>query len=418
MDPTLPVAITATTTANAAMNRTWCRSVTVAVSAVRGFGDNGRMRRRALVATAALLLAACTSGVDERPAPAPSTTAANRVPVSWPTADATEAGFDAKALARIDRHLEKSGSSCFVVVHDGAVVHEQYWNGGEPTLARAAFSVTKSFTSVLVGIAADQGLLDLDDRVSQYVPQWKGTASADVTIRDLLSNTSGRQWDFESDYNKMAFAEPDKTAFAIGLSQQHPRGTTWTYNNSAIQVLSAVLRAATGEEPAEIAQREILDPLRMTDTTWSNDQAGHTMTFAGVSSTCLDLARFGQMALGEGQWDGTRVVSRSYLDEATQQSSSDLNAAYGLLWWVNQPGIVLGALQATDPERRPSTDDTGRLAPRVPDDAFWALGLGSQVVAVVPSERLVAVRMGVQPTSSRAVSPDRFTGDLLDALKR
>lgn len=338
----------------------------------------------------------------------------------WVRTDAGAAGFDPEALGRVEQHLAAEASSCFVVTRDGELVHEAYFDGTDHLTMRPAFSITKSLTSVLVGIAADEGRLSLDDAAATYVPQWRGTPAEDVTIRDLLANTSGRYWDYRTDYEQMAVIAADKTAFSIGLAQDAAPGTVWHYNNAAIQTLEAVLSAATGVSPAEYARTRLLDPLQMNHTSWASDAAGRTMVFSGVSASCLDLARFGVLMLRRGDWAGDRVVSAEFVDEATGRSSSRLNAAYGLLWWVNQPGIVLGALTATgssSPDTSTAPPHEGRLAPNVPADAFWALGLGKQIIAVIPSEGIVAVRMGAMPPGANAASPDRFTSDVLNALE-
>ncbi|MGH1563666.1 serine hydrolase domain-containing protein [Mumia sp. DW29H23] len=387
------------------------------------------LRRAAAVLAAAAFLAACSGGggaaTSERtgtPSPAPTSDAATTGPTvpgaDWERTDAGAAGFDAAALRALDRRLDRQGSSCFVVTRDGEVVHEAYFGGSDEEAMGAAFSVTKSFTSVLVGIAADEGLLDLDDRASDYIPAWKGTAAATITVRDLLANVSGRHWDFSTDYQQMAIAARDKTAYAIGLPQDARPGTVWRYNNAAIQTLDEVLTKATGTTPREYARTRLLEPLQMSRTYWGEDPSGNTTTFSGVNASCLDLARLGLLMLRGGSWGGDQVVSADYVAQAVGRSSSRLNAAYGLLWWVNRKGPVLGALAATGG----NTADTGtggvrRLAPGVPADAFWALGLGKQIVAVVPSEGLVAVRMGSAPQDPDALSPGDFTTDVLATLR-
>jgi CubicO group peptidase (beta-lactamase class C family) len=376
----------------------------------------GEVRARTAAAIVMLaVVAACTSNEE------PDKDSASDAPTSsvvYPTADwarqsPAAAGFDAAALRSMDRTLGNAGTTCVVVTRNGRLVHEKYWGEDKPDTARAVFSVTKSFTSMLVGIAADEGKLSLDDPASTYIPQWRGTPSEDVTIRDLLSNDSGRHWDTTTDYTDMAVKADDKTAFSIALGQDAPPGTVWVYNNSAIQTLSAVLEKATGESPSAYARKHIFGPLGMKDTVWLPDRSGHTPTYAGISSTCRDLARFGYLAMRKGRWDEAQVVSPGYVAQATGESSTKLNAAYGLLWWVNHRGTVLGAITATGPS---TNHAAGRLSPRSPEDAFWALGLGRQIVAVIPSEGVVAVRMGYVGLTPATVNPDTFTGAVLDAL--
>ncbi len=237
-----------------------------------------------------------------------------------------------------------------------------------------------------MGIAADEGKLALDDKASKYIPEWRATTARDVTIRDLLSNTSGRHWDYDTDYSQMVRRAADKTAFSIGLSQDAKPGTRWDYNNSAVQTLEAVLQKATGEDVAAYAKKRLLDPIGMRDTTWAHDNAGNTTTYSGIDSSCLDLARIGYLMMRSGAWKGKQLVSDSFVAEATNESSCKLNAAYGLLWWVNKPGHVV----TIEPRRRLPGDQPpyeGQLAPEAPEDTFWALGYGNEYVDGDPVRR-------------------------------
>lgn len=368
------------------------------------------MRRVAAVLATVLVVAACTGGVSPPKKHGPDPGA------EWPRARPAQVGFKPQALAAMDRGLKASNSSCFAVIRDGKVVHDSYWRGSDAKTPGPVFSITKSFTSVLVGIAVDHGDLSLDDRASKYIPEWRGTPSAKVTIGELLSNSSGRHWDVSSDYEHMVFSEPDKTSYAIGLGQDAPPGTVWVYNNSAIQTLQAVLKKATGTEPADYGRKHIFEPLGMTHSSWGTDEAGNSMTFSGVSTTCLDLARFGQLMLNRGKWHGQQIVSSTYVKGATGGASTKLNAAYGLLWWVNDKGHVQGADAALDGGVQQQLGGK-RLARRAPKDSFWALGAGRQILAVIPSRNIVAVRMGVAPRDPELVTPNSFTGDVVRTLR-
>ena len=146
---------------------------------------------------------------------APTTTAVPNAPLgSWEAVDAESAGFDQAALDALAAEAERAGSTCTAIVRDGRLVDERTFGGVPADQPREVFSVTKSVTSVLVGIAADQGLLSIDDPVSTYVPEWAGTPSETVTVRNLLSNDSGRHWDSSTDYVQMAVGAEDKSAFA------------------------------------------------------------------------------------------------------------------------------------------------------------------------------------------------------------
>lgn len=383
-----------------------------------------RPLRRWVAATLALgLTGACSPGGDDAAAPgAPSWDTPATEPSApaypgdeWTAVEPAAAGFDPAALDRLHQAAGAAASTCLVVTRDGAVVDEQYWDGATADTTRQAFSVTKSLTSTLVGIAQDEGLLALDDPAADHIPEWRGTDSASVTVEDLLSGDSGRQWDFGTDYRDMAIGAPDKTAFAVGLGQDAPPGEVWAYNNSAVQTLSAVLEAATGEDAAEYARSRLFEPIGMASSSMTTDSAGNVLTFMGLQSTCLDLARFGYLMLNDGAWEGEQVVSSDYVEQATRRSSTDLNAAYGLLWWVNHDGAIASPALATS-----GADDgvvaQGRLVPDAPDDAFWALGFRNQVVAVIPSEGIVAVRMGAAPPAGAPFGHAELTMGVLDAL--
>lgn len=333
---------------------------------------------------------------------------------SWATVDPAAAGFDPVALDRLAAAAEAGGSSCLAVTRDGELVDERHWAGTGADTPREAFSVTKSVTSVLVGIAADDGDLDLSAPAADHLPAWRGTPAGEVTVEDLLSNDSGRHWDLATDYVDLLRA-PDKDAFAAALPQDAPPGTTWAYNNSAIQNLSAVLADATGGAPAAFADRRLFEPIGMAHSAMSRDGAGNTLAFMGLQTTCLDLARFGYLVLRGGTWDGEQVVSHGFVERATGAPSTPLNAGYGWLFWLNRPGPIVGPLQATT--GRPGEDVAhGQLVPGAPADVVWALGLNEQVVAVLPSEGVVAVRMGAQPPAGAPFGRDELTRGVLDAL--
>jgi CubicO group peptidase (beta-lactamase class C family) len=369
-----------------------------------------------LLVLSALIAGCADDGGDASPAPSTTVADETRYPgAEWDVVDPLEAGFDPDRLQDLADTAEAAASTCLVVVRDGAVVDERYWAGGAPDVPREAFSVTKSVTSTLVGIAQDDGALDIEDPAATYIPSWAGTPSADVTIRNLLSNDSGREWSLDLDYREMAALAPDKTAFAVGLGQDEPPGTVWAYNNSAIQTLDAVLEAATGTPMHEFAQERLLDPIGMASSEIRTDQSGSTFAFMGLQTTCLDLARFGHLALNHGRWEDGQVISADYLEEATGRSSTDLNAAYGYLWWLNRPGPIASPAVATGAPGEGSVAD-GQIDPAAPEDVFWALGFRDQIVAVIPSEGIVAVRMGDQPPAAAPLTQATFTDAVLAAL--
>jgi CubicO group peptidase (beta-lactamase class C family) len=200
----------------------------------------------------------------------------------------------------------------------------------------------------------------------------------------LLGNDSGRGDSFD-------FGAPDGTAAAVAGPQNVAPGTVWVYNNAAIQTLQRVLKNATGQDVTEFATQRLLKPLGMTHTRMSVDSAGNTLMFTGVQSTCRDMARLGVLMVNGGRWNGKQIVSRKWVEEATGRPSTKLNAAYGYLWWLNRPGVIVRPLSQwiDDPGIT-----TGPLYPGAPARMFWALGSGNQVIQVDPRSDTVVVRLG------------------------
>lgn len=353
--------------------------------------------RRAAAGVLALVLvaAACSdddSGADEASATtAPSTTVAETTTTTeapdtrawpaeeWASTTPEEAGIDPVALDALAADADAADSQCLVVTRDGELVAEWNWDGTDPDEPRQSWSATKSVTATLVGIAQDDGLLDIDQPASDFITEWQGTPSEEVTIRNLLANDSGRFQDNATDYGRMAAVEPDKTAFSIGLEQQHEPGTQWVYNNAAIQTLEAVLERATGESVVDFAAERLFDPIGM-DSFLTTDPAGNALTFMGMQSTCRDMARFGLLYLRDGEWDGEQIVSEDFVAEAVSPSQ-DLLPTYGYLWWL---------LGEADSETAPGQGEVSADSAQ----GFAAIGLGNQVVAVFPDSGLVVSRMG------------------------
>jgi CubicO group peptidase (beta-lactamase class C family) len=359
-------------------------------------------RRIAPLLVSVALLAACSDGggtgaQEPGSPPVPASLSAAVADHGWEPVDPAEVGLDAAVLEDIATLAEADGARCLVVAKDGRLAGEWSWAEAGSTEAQEVFSVTKSITSTVTGIAIEEGHLALDDPASTWIEEWRGTPSEGVTVRNLLANDSGRFWSFSTDYSQLPRAE-DATEFAVGLDQADPPGTTWEYNNAAIQTLEQVLSEATGEGLDELVADRLLEPLGMDDSRLATDRSGNGLAFMGLQSTCRDLARFGLMVLDGGRWGDEQVVPEAWLEEATAPSQ-DLSPVYGYLWWLNVPGPV------TDEATRPSEDAGERpeaqMVDGAPDDLIWALGLGDQIVQIHRPTATVVVRLG----------PSRLSGD-------
>lgn len=308
-------------------------------------------------------------------------------------------------FAGLEDLAARTASTCTLVIRGGEVVHEYLTDSR--ALTRRVYSITKSVVAVLAMIAAENGLLVLDAPVARYVDGWP-EASDDVTVRHLLSMTSGRHWTEALDQQMIGTA--DQTATTLAVGQQDRPGTRWRYDNLAAQVLSPVLTAAVGDIEG-FARDRLFEPLGLRDTTWERDGAGQIKTYAGIVSSCRDVARLGMLLRDGGRFDGRRLLSATAVSELTT-ASSDLNAAYGLLWWTNAEGSITEVRRAAGfTDDRPPYE--GRLAPAAPEDTFWALGWGNQLLAVVPSADVVAVRLGPKPEGPEILTFDTFTSAVL-----
>jgi len=303
----------------------------------------------------------------------------------WMAGVPEEHGLSSAGLAAMADLAEQKNSNCLVVTRDGVLVGEWYWNDFGPEVDQDnVYSVTKSITSALVGIAEDEGSLDVEGPAG--FPEWKGTASEAVRVRDLISNDSGRAWTFDKDYVQMGLA-PNQTNFALGLGQDHAVGTWWEYNNAAIQTLERALSTATGSDVGDYAEQRLFSKIHMS-AKFGRDGAGDPLTYQGVSASCRDLARFGYLYLRGGRWAGGVQVVPSAWVAASIAPSTALNDAYGFMWWLNREGHWV---QPSVPLR---TEGDGQLLPTAPAEVFAAIGAFGQFVVVDPTTDSVWVRLG------------------------
>lgn len=304
----------------------------------------------------------------------------------WKVGIPEEHGVSSTGLEQMALVAEQFNTSCMMVIHNGVLLGEWYWDGFDRYQPVSnVFSVTKSVTSTLTGIAQAQNLLHLDDKAFQYIETWKDTPSAEVSIRNLVSNDSGRYWSIETDYLTGMMTAPDQTQYAVDLTQQFDPGTVWEYNNSAIQTLDAVLSAATGENIVDYARTQLFQPIGA-KATMANDPSGNTLTYQGVSGSCDDMARFGYLALRKGRWKDKQIVPAQWFQEATMPSTP-LNDAYGYMWWLNNDGHVV---EPSFPNR---VEYDGKLIPAAPEDVYAAIGAFGQFIVIDPVGDYVIVRL-------------------------
>jgi CubicO group peptidase (beta-lactamase class C family) len=307
---------------------------------------------------------------------------------TWPSALPEHHGFDPALLADAADYASEHKSNCLLVVRHGQLVGEWYWQDTEPTTLVKNWSVAKAYTSTVVGLAIDRGDLEgLHQPAADWIPSWQDDDHAAITVGDLLSMSSGLLFDIIADNVTMPLAD-DMSALAIAAPVANPPGAVWEYNNHSVQALEPVLRAATGQAADAYANQHLFEPLGMY-VEWKRDAVGQPALYMNANASCRDQARLGLLYLRRGCWDGERVLSEAWIDEATSPSTSQ-NRGYGRYWWLSgeDPTLDSVTFEAKGPDG---------LHGYAPDDAFCAVGLGSQVIEVVPSLDLVVVRMGTAP---------------------
>lgn len=282
--------------------------------------------------------------------------------------------------------VKNYAAQCVLVMKGNEVVAE--WNFGSHTPNKKILtaSISKSFTSALVGIAQKQGSLNIDDKASKFITEWVGTKSELVTIRHLLAMTSTR-----SDFNLIQSLQDlrGQTLFPINGGAQHATapGLRWSYHNASTQALEIILARATGESVSAFAQRELFAKLGMT-TTIEKDPKGIEAVYVGFMSTCSDIAKLTRLYLQKGRWNGQQILTPEYVvDSLTPQVTStaanaSMNGSYGLQIWLNNDrGTSITVARA------------GSLYPDLPTDTFLFQGACRQFGVGVPSKDLTVVML-------------------------
>jgi CubicO group peptidase (beta-lactamase class C family) len=308
----------------------------------------------------------------------------------WQTGDPSVYGFDPAGLEAAADVAEANDSYCLLVIRHGAIVFERYFNGANADTKNKSFSIAKSYTSTLVGIAIERGDIEsLDQSAADFIPEWQGTDKAAITIRHLVTMTSGLEWSVFSDYVSMVTFSQDHSEFALEKELSVEPGSEWTYDNGAVQVLEVVFRGATGGTIEQYAEAHLWSKIGM-EATWAHDPSDNPTTYANVLATCRDHARFGNLYLHGGEWDGTQVVPADYV-AAALSPSQEMNRAYGYLFWLNGHTPKISVMNETSEDM---------LVPFAPNDLFAARGFGNQFIDVIPSLDLMIVRFGRDPQTS------------------
>ncbi|MBO3099408.1 serine hydrolase domain-containing protein [Gelidibacter pelagius] len=288
----------------------------------------------------------------------------------WETVSPTDLGWDQTELQPLLDYLELKNTKSFIILYNGRIAVEAYFDEHSATSLWYWASAGKTLTSTIVGIAEDDGLLNINNRVSEYLGTGWTSAPLEkenlITCKNLLSMDSGLD-DHLGDN-----VSPENLRYMADA------GTRWAYHNVYVKLQDVVAEAS--------------------DQSWNTYFNSSLKNKIGMSGTWLPLddlsvywsntrsmARFGLMIYAKGKWKNTQIVSASYLNDATN-TSQNINESYGYFWWLN--GKSSYHLPQTQLEFN------GSLIPNAPADMFAALGKNDQKIYIVPSKKLVIIRMG------------------------
>lgn len=241
-----------------------------------------------------------------------------------------EAGVSEPALAAFVKAAEDAGSSALVVLRHGKLVGEWYF-GGE-TQRIESMSATKGVVALAIGLLIDEGkIASADAPVSTFFPEWRAGLKGKVTLRHLLSHTSG----LAANANAMDIYESqDFVRYALDAHVVDVPGSQFFYNNKATNLLAGVVERASGEKLDAYLMRRLFEPLGIRDVFWQKDPSGNPLGMSGLRLHPVDFAKVGQLMLQRGVWQGQRILSESWIQECTAAPSQPHTPTAGLLWWL------------------------------------------------------------------------------------
>lgn len=294
-----------------------------------------------------------------------------------------------------DAFLEENQTQAFIVVQDGNVLYEGYFNDTQRDSIVTSFSVAKSFTSALIGIAIDEGHINsVDDSITDYLPELaeRDARFRDITIRHLLLMASGLEYKefrlpgLNSD-DPLTTYYPDQRTLALNNTKIiDPPGVYFQYNKYHPQLLGMILERATGGTVTDYLQAKMWDPIGMEyGGSWSTDseESDFEKMETGVNAGAIDFAKFGQLFLNNGAWGGRQVISEAWVIESTQPNLPGDYSAYYPEYFSAIPGRGYYTYMWWGIAIEPGVYD------------FAAEGDKGQVIYVSPRKSLVIVRNGI-----------------------
>jgi CubicO group peptidase (beta-lactamase class C family) len=277
-----------------------------------------------------------------------------------------------------------------LIVKDDSIIFEKYFNGYTRERKHALYSVTKSFTSALIGICLSKGYINnIDMNVLEFFPEYKNSIAhydslkEQITIRHLLTMTAGFTWDEwttpysdpNNDVVKLVQSN-DWIKSILDLPMSHVPGTNPTYNSGISHVLSGIIKKVTGQSARDFARDNLFTYLDIDDWSWENRPDGISIGGWGLSLRPIDMVKLGRLYLKKGRWDNIQVIPESWIEESIEPHCRiNYWCDYGYQWWrYGQPMVDAGTLESTG--------------------IFFAAGRGEQFIWVIPDRNAVVVCTG------------------------
>ena len=293
--------------------------------------------------------------------------------------------------------MDSFGTTALVVIRNNKILHEEYWDGATDTTRSNSFSVAKSIVSLLIGCLLDEGKIkSLDQPITDYLPEFKNTNGFTLRIKDLLTMSSGLDWN--ESYSSL-FSPTTKAYYGNHLAEQvlalkvkSEPGKLFDYQSCNTQLLGLIVEKASGKKLSDYASEKLWKPLGAEHPAfWSVDRAdGVEKAYCCFNSNATDFARIGQMILDSGQFNNRQIVSKSYLKEATTparwlkgEDGSPLDYYGYQFWMLTHKGHKV----------------------------VYARGILGQYIFVIPSLNAVIVRLGTERSKVQVkhVPSDIFT---------
>ena len=310
---------------------------------------------------------------------------------TWKTISAEELNWNTSEIDDLLTYLEEKNTKGFIILYNGKIVLEEYFNGHSNSKVWYWASAGKTLTATTIGIAEEQGFLNTENKVSDYLGTGWTSASIEkenlITCKHLLSMTSGLDDSLGDNVN------PSNLQYITDA------GNRWAYHN-VYKKLQDVIATTTNSSFETYFETQLKDKIGMTGT-WL-ETGDYNLYWSNTQS----MAKFGLLAMNNGKWDSTQIINESFFEDSFN-SSQTINLAYGYLWWLNgKETYMLPQSQL---------EFLGKLIPNAPNEMYAALGKNDQKIYVIPSEKLVIVRMG-ESVDDENFALSTFDNDLWEIL--